>query len=75
MAERPPLTGRGRVIATRAADHLYDVEMPNGHRAIAVLAREGPRPGDPDPRGRTALLAFSPYDMSRCRVISWDPAA
>ena len=74
-AERPPLPGTGRVVAERKPGHLYDVVMPNGHRAVAVVPLDGPRPPESEPViGKTVELAFSPYDMSRCRVVSWAPA-
>ncbi len=72
MTERPANPGRGRVVTECTPDRLYEVEMPNGYRAMAVIPREGPRLDAGEPAvGREVDLEFSPYDMSRCRVVNW----
>lgn len=73
MSERPAIPGRGRVVAACEPDRLYEVEMPNGFRSMAVIPREGPRldAEEGDGVGREVELEFSPYDMSRCRVVTW----
>lgn len=70
MPERPAILGTGTVIAERTPDRLYEVEMPNGHRALGVVPKLGPRCSG-DWRQRKVRLAFSPYDMSRCRIAEW----
>ncbi|MBL9160229.1 MAG: hypothetical protein JNJ70_22295 [Verrucomicrobiales bacterium] len=72
MPERPPIQAVGRVVEILESDRLYRVEMANGYRAYAVLAKEGPRP-EGDPTGRTVGLEYSPFDMSRCHLVSWLP--
>lgn len=69
MGERPPIISRGRIIAEREAGRLYEIEMPNGHHALAVLPQE--IPGTETPTGRLAEVLFSPFDMSRCRIAAW----
>ena len=73
MSERPPILAHGKIVAVREPGRLFDVQMENGYVAIAVLPKDGPQcpPGD-DPIGLTIKAAFSPYDMSRCKVIDWD---
>ena len=74
MSERPPISGPGRIVTIREPGRLYEVEMPNGFRALAVVPRGAEVPDDDDEcLGRHLAVAFSPYDMSRCRIISWGP--
>ena len=74
MSERPPLSGIGRIVGTREPGRLYQVEMPNGYHALAVVPREGPAaPASEMPEGLRVEVAFSPYDMSRCRIVHWSP--
>ncbi len=72
MPERPPIEAVGRVVEVREPGRLYRVEMANGYRAYAIVERKGPhlREGD-DPLGREAVLHFSPFDMSKCRLVGW----
>ena len=72
MPERPPIQAVGRVVEVLEADRLYRVEMANGYRAYAVLAKLGPRAGEEvEPVGRQVDLEFSPFDMSRCHLVGW----
>ncbi|HQW29272.1 MAG: hypothetical protein KA152_04335 [Verrucomicrobiales bacterium] len=72
MAERPPIQAIGRVVQVHEADRLYGVEMANGHRAYAVVERKGPRlPEAIEPLDCEVILHFSPFDMSRCRIVGW----
>ena len=73
MSERPLITSRGRITATREPGRLYEIEMPNGFRALAVLPREVERPPIEDATGWETEVRFSPYDMSRCRIAAWVP--
>ena len=75
MPERPPIVARGTICAEFAPDRLYQVEMKNGHRAHAVVRKEGPRAPANDAIGSTVTLSFSPFDMSRCQILEWDSAA
>ena len=71
MAERPPIRAQGRITETLEAARLFEVEMPNGYRAYAILEKKGPPPPSEDPSGTTGTVDFSPYDMSRCRIVEW----
>lgn len=71
MQERPPLLSRGRIVAEPVPDRLYEIVMPNGYRALAVLPQEIPPPPGPSAEGLLAEVGFSPYDMSRCRIAAW----
>lgn len=72
MPERPPIQAVGRIVEIVEDGRLYRVEMANGYRAYAVLAKEGPRP-EGDATERTVGLEYSPFDMSRCHLVSWLP--
>ena len=74
MAERPPIQAIGRIVEVLEAGRLYRVEMANGYRAYAIVERKGPRPplGE-DLSGKPVTLHFSPFDMSKCRLVSWTP--
>lgn len=73
MPERPPIQAVGRIVEIVEDGRLYRVEMANGYRAYAVIAKEGPRPGEGGVIGRTVALEYSPFDMSRCHLVSWLP--
>ncbi len=74
MAERPPIVATGRVVETLESGRLYRVEMPNGYRVYAIVACNGPRiPEDEDAANRDVVLHFSPFDMSKCRIVNWLP--
>ena len=73
MPERPPIQAVGRVVEVLEDGRLYRVEMANGHQAYAVLAKEGPRPGEGESVGRDVAVEYSPFDMSRCHLVSWLP--
>ena len=69
--ERPPIVGTGVIRRVREPGRLYDVEMPNGYVAVAVLPRGGPSCSGNE-AGARVKVAFSPYDMSRCKVQQWE---
>lgn len=72
MPERPPIEAVGRVVDVREPGRLYRVEMANGFRAYAIVERKGPHlPESEDPAGRGVVLRFSPFDMSKCRLVRW----
>ncbi len=71
MSERPPIPGKGQVRATLLERKLYEVEMPNGFRTRAYLTGDSPPPPSTDLEGETVELEFSPYDMSRGRIVRW----
>ncbi len=72
--ERPPIVGRGIIVRTREPGRLFDVRMPNGHVAVAVVPRGG-LAGPSEATGVRVEVAFSPYDMSRCKVVAWQEEA
>lgn len=71
MAERPPIRAQGRITETREPGRLFEVEMGNGYRAYAIVEKKGPPPPSENPEGMRVTVDFSPYDMSRCRVVAW----
>ena len=72
MPERPPIRARGTIRAARIEGRLYQIEMENGYRALAVVTRHGPPlPPEGERIGRSASVEFSPYDMSRCKITAW----
>ncbi len=72
MPERPPIEAVGRIVEVREPGRLYRVEMANGYRAYAVVERKGPSlPEGAVAVGREAVLHYSPFDMSKCRVVDW----
>jgi hypothetical protein len=71
MSERPLLLGRGRIVTDREPGYLFEIEMSNGYRAMAVIPREAPQPPASGALGCEAEVTFSPYDMSRCRIARW----
>ena len=71
MPERPPIRATGRITRVHEPDRLYEVEMENGYRAYAILEKKGPRPHGEE-IDTQVLVDFSPFDMSRCRIVSWD---
>lgn len=76
MAERPPIQATGRIVEVHEAGRLYRVEMANGHRAYAIIERKGPRLSpDENALGREVTLHFSPFDMSKCRLVAWQSPA
>ena len=74
MPERPPIIAIGTIVAERTPDRLYEIAMANGHCALAVVPKAGPRCTGPW-RERQARVDFSPYDMSRCRIRERLPAS
>ncbi len=74
MPERPPIRALGRITQVHESGRLFEVEMENGYRAYAILERKGPRPVGEE-SGCEVLVDFSPFDMSRCRVVSWQATA
>jgi len=78
MPERPPIRALGRVVREHRADHLYEVEMPNGYRAYAIAERKGPKPAESglgSAIDAAVQVEFSPFDMSRCKIAAWLPPA
>ncbi|MEM9283086.1 MAG: hypothetical protein AAGA96_14765 [Verrucomicrobiota bacterium] len=79
MSERPPIRAQGRITQEHEPGRLYEVTMKNGHRAYAVLERKGPTPPmKGESLGVEVTVDYSPYDMSRCRIVAWvepEPAA
>ena len=72
MAEREPICGRGIPIEEREPGRLYIARMPNGHEAIAVIPQGGPLPPADIPFSCLEVeVAFSPFDMSRCKITRW----
>ena len=71
MAERPPIRAQGHITKTHEPTRLFEVEMPNGYRAYAILERKGPTPPREDPVGIPVTVDLSPFVMSRCRVVEW----
>lgn len=73
MPERPPIQAIGLVAEILEPGRLYRVEMANGYAAYAVLSKLGPRPESGEAVGHRVGLEFSPFDMSRCHLVSWLP--
>ncbi|MDF1823011.1 MAG: hypothetical protein P1U68_00125 [Verrucomicrobiales bacterium] len=71
MAERPPIRAQGIITQMHEKNRLFEVQMANGYRAYAIVERKGPHPEAGDPIGKSVTVDFSPYDMSRCRVVEW----
>lgn len=70
MPERPALSAQGIIRQIREAQRLFEIEMPNGYHALAVLHHNTPSPPS-DPVGHQVEVTFSPYDMTRCKIIRW----
>lgn len=73
MPERPPIAAVGRIARTHAPGRLYEVEMPNGYRAYAIVEKKGPAAPARDVDGQEVGVHFSPFDMSKCRIVTWAP--
>ena len=72
MAERPPILATGRITQVHEPDRLFEVTMKNGYRAYGILERKGPRPGGEVVEGTTEVkVEYSPFDMSRCKIVEW----
>lgn len=72
MSERPSIPGRGIVIRIREDKRLFDIRMPNGYVAIAVLPRGGPVCPE-EVLDLEVEVAYSAYDMSRCKIVRFGP--
>lgn len=70
MPERPILTSTGTIRQIRQEQRLFEIEMPNGYHALAVLHHHTPTP-PPNPIGKKAQVSFSSYDMTRCKILQW----
>ncbi|NOX99532.1 MAG: hypothetical protein GXP30_07370 [Verrucomicrobia bacterium] len=70
MPERPAPTAQGTIRNIREPQRLFEVEMPNGFRSLAVLPHGTPSP-PPSPLNQQVEVKFSPYDMSQCKIIRW----
>lgn len=72
MSQRPPIQAYGRVTKVHTEGRLFEVTMANGYTAYAILEKKGkPLPDGVDPLTCEAYVLFSPYDMSRCKVLEW----
>lgn len=72
MEARPPIEAVGEIVDVHEPGRLYRVEMPNGYRAYAIIERKGPRiPDGINPLAQSVRVQFSPYDMSKCRIVAW----
>ncbi len=74
MPERPPIHGNGTISLIYEPERLYQVEMPNGYCAYAVVPKAGPvvpEKYSDDAIGATVMVEFKPYDMSRCKITAW----
>ena len=71
MSERPHIETTGIIVNVRESGRLFDIEMENGYRAIAVMPKDNPICPLEDPVGQKAKVVFSPYNMSRCKVLEW----
>ncbi len=77
MAERPPITGIGRICGVRTPRRVYNVRMENGYVAVAVVKKKGPPV--PEEFSDEAIAAnemkvtveFTPFDMSRSKISEW----
>lgn len=70
MPERPALKAQGTIRQIRESGRLYEIEMPNGYHALAVLPHNTPSP-PADPIGQQVDATFSPYDLSSCKITRW----
>jgi translation initiation factor IF-1 len=50
-------------------DHSYRVELRNGHRVVAGLTKEMRLNFIPVLPGNKVVVEFSPYDLSRGRIL------
>lgn len=74
MPERPPIQGNGTISLVYEPERLYQVEMPNGYLAYAVIQKAGPHTPEEyvaDAIGAKVVVEFKPYDMSRCKIVGW----
>lgn len=74
MPERPPIQGNGTISLVYEPERLYQVEMPNGCQAYAVIPKVGPAIPEKyvtDAVGAKVAVEFKPYDMSRCKIIKF----
>lgn len=47
--------------------------MANGYRSYGVLERKGPRPPrEVAPTDCDVVAEYSPFDMSRCKIVEWE---
>lgn len=70
MPERPLPTATGVIRHIREPHRLYEVEMRNGYKTLAVIPNGGPKP-PAAPEGQSVELVFSPFDMSQCKITRW----
>ncbi len=74
MPERPPIQGNGKITLVYEPERLYQVEMPNGYQAYAVIPKAGPTIPEKYSEnviGAKVVVEFKPYDMSRCKIMRW----
>ncbi len=70
MPARPALSSHGFIRKICEAQRLFEIEMPNGYHTLAVLHHNSPA-CPLDPIGQKVEVTFSPYDMTRCKIIQW----
>ena len=70
MPERPRPKASGTIREIREPQRLFEVEMPNGFRSLAVLHPNTPSTPS-DPLNQQVEVKFSPYDMSQCKITRW----
>ena len=72
MSERPPIRAVGRITKVYKEGHLFEVTMSSGYTAYAILERKGPRPPkEVAPVECEVVTEYSPFDMSRCKIVEW----
>lgn len=71
MSERPQIESIGTIVNVREPNRLYDIKMENGYVAIAVVPKDGPICPKEEAVGSKVRVQFSPYDMSRSKVLAW----
>ena len=72
MSERPPIRAVGRITKVYKEGHLFEVTMSSGYTAYAILERKGPCPPKKvAPVECEVVTEYSPFDMSRCKIVEW----
>jgi hypothetical protein len=72
MSERPPIRAVGRITQVHKEDQLFEVTMSNGYTAYAIVEKKGPRPPqNVTPMDCEVVTEYSPFDMTRCKVVEW----
>ena len=71
MSERVPILAQGKIVQILEPGRLFQVEMENSYTAYAVLPKDGPQTAGEE-LGQIVEVAYSPYDMSRCKIVRWE---